>query len=199
MASAHRYEDRSRYYLACFQGPDGERIQLPTKCSTRSVALTIALSLEKAATLTRDRTLNQAKAKLVLESSAPLNAAVIGKIRKLLNEWIVLSGGDPLSERTVRGWCLWWVENRASSLADGTLVSYRRVIAEFLNELGSKADCDLNNLSIKSIKDFRDKQITDGVSNKTANFVLKTLKTCLKAAVKLGYLQYNPAEGRRPN
>ena len=195
MASAHRYLDRSPHFLACFHGPDGDRVQMPTKCSTRSSALNIALALEKAASMARDRILSQAKAKLILESLAPLNAPVMQRVRKLLNEWIELSGGDPLSEHTVRGWCLSWVENREPSLAEETSDSYRRVITEFLKELGEKADRDLNDLSVQCIKNFRDKQIADGVRNKTANFFLKTLKTCFKAAIKQGYLQYNRAEG----
>ncbi len=47
--------------------------------------------------MARDRILSQAKAKLILESLAPLNATVMQRVRKLLNEWIELSGGDPLA------------------------------------------------------------------------------------------------------
>jgi hypothetical protein len=100
MATAHRYEGRSQYFLACFTGPDGTRFQLPTRCRKRGSALRIALAMEKTANLVRDGALSQAKAKLTLDSLAPLEATVIEQIRRILNEWLILCDGDLPARRS---------------------------------------------------------------------------------------------------
>jgi Ni2+-binding GTPase involved in maturation of urease and hydrogenase len=165
MASIFRDKRRSKYYIACYRGPNGERLQNSTKQTDRIQAQAIAVELEQAALQAR-------KGELAEEQA-----------REVVNNIVCLAGGEPMVNHTIRAWFNGWVQDIGVSRADGTKKRYSTLNDEFLGTLGPKADKNLRHLSESDIQKFRDFLIVEGESPASVNLVLKALRSCLTRAL----------------
>jgi integrase len=176
MASVHQVS-HSRYWYCAYRDADGQRVFRTTKQTKISEAWRIAHALEDAA---RD--------------------AVNGKITEAhLNKTIALTvekvhpGSSVMT--TIRKWVMSWVDNKSASRADKTGIRYRGIAKAFLQSLGKKADQSLSSLNQFDVQKFRDARVKDGLSNSSADLILKTIRSCLGLAVRQQLLSTNPAEG----
>jgi hypothetical protein len=180
MASIFRDKNRSQYWIACFRGPNGERLQRTTKETDKIQAQAISVAFEQAAMKAR-------KGELAEEHA-----------REVISDIVCLAGGEPVATHTIRDWFDGWVQDISVSRAAGTDKRYRRLKDEFLETLGPKADKNLRHLSKTDIQKFRDFLIAEGESPASVNLVLKALRSCLNRALDQGHVDHNRAKDSGP-
>lgn len=173
MASLRRKDD-TRFYFACFTGPNGQRVQRSTKQLKRKQAQAVANEWEKAARLAADRRLGEAQAR-----------RVVADIYQAINT-------EPLRSAVARDFLSQWAEKRKADTALRTYQAYSQVVRDFLKSLGERAGLDISQLSKADVAKYRDEVLTrTSVAN--ANKTLKYLRVALGAAYKDGVAQENPA------
>jgi integrase len=176
MASIHK-RFRSPYFVAAFTGADGRRIQRSTKTRDRELAMRFALEWSKAAKAAREHRLSETQC------------------RKILSELHEHSTGEPLQFYTVRAWFDEWVEGKKGVTAPRTFARYQRIMREFADHIGGKADAPLAVLTQRDVRSFRDALARAGHSVSTTNQTLKTLRSPFFRAHQLGLVPANPAAG----
>ena len=165
-----RKKDRSPYWFACFDLPNGERTQRSTKTTDRKAALKLAAQFEEVAS------------KRATEAQA---IAVISDIHEDLH-------GDPLQTLTTKTFREQWLAQRAGTVAPITLSSYRAATLDFLTFLGEKATQPLQYLTNHQITQWRDAAAARS-SAATANNKLKILRVFLGDAWRQNRIIDNPA------
>lgn len=114
--------------------------------------------------------------------------------RKLISDILESTGQSPLESPSVRVFLDDWLKSKAATTAKATARRYGDVLKAFLTTLGDRAGMPLSGIVPRDVQAFRDKEIKEGKSNKTANMVVKTLRIALNSARKQGMLISNPAE-----
>jgi integrase len=213
MASIHKQSGRPNWFCA-FYDPEGFRRFRSTGTEHAKIARTICVSIEHAATLTRQGKLSNEKAlKLVREASAGIGETH-GKLagdraetvlKTAIEEFIKIAGGE-FTSYTIKTWLESWVTGRTDA-SKATQTEYKRVAELFLKFLGARGDRALTTLQPRQIEDFKANQ-NARVSASSVNKCLKVLKAAFNAAVKSRQLEFNPAQhvefiqteqiGRRP-
>lgn len=173
MASLRR-RLRSPYWFACYNGPDGRRVQQSTKQSNRKKAQAMADQLERAAKLAAEKRLGETQARQILS-----------KIYENLN-------GDPLASATAKDYLNRWAERRKDDTSARTYQAYAQIVRDFLTSLGERAERDISQISKADVAKYRD-AVLKRTSSATANKALKYLRVALGAAYKDGFTQDNPA------
>lgn len=175
MASVHK-TSKSRYWEAHFRDATGRQISRSTKETNRRKAMVRAVAFEEAARASQAGRKRTAAIKQTISGLLALN-------------------GEDMSKHSVRGWIGNWLKGTKNSNAAGTFVRYEIVVNEFMNFLGSRADIELDELSVDDVRNFRDNRVEEGLAPTSANIQLKVLRACFNAAVKQGLITYNPANG----
>lgn len=173
MASLRR-RLRSPYWFACYNGPDGRRIQQSTKQSNRKKAQAMADQLERASKLAAEKRLGETQARQILS-----------KIYEGLN-------GDSLASATVKDYLNTWADRRKDDTSPRTHQAYAQIVREFLVSLGERSERDISQVSRSDVAKYRD-AVLKRTSPVTANKALKYLRVALGAAYKDGFTQDNPA------
>jgi integrase len=169
-----RKKDRSDYYFACFNGPDGRRVQRSTKQVKRKQAQAVANEWEKASRLAGEKRLGEAQARRVV---ADIYQAI---------------SNEPLRSAVAREFLLKWAETRKVDTALRTYQAYTQVIRDFVKSLGERAGLDISQLTKADVAKYRD-EVLKRTSVANANKSLKYLRVALGAAYKDGVAQENPA------
>jgi integrase len=175
MASIHKHP-QSKYWYCSFRNSNGKRKFVSSRQSDKAKAQLICTALQKTADDYGER------------------MRTVSHLRKTLNGIATLVGGETIKEYSVREWFNLWASDKLASQATGTGKRYSGLVREFLKELKDGADGELSTLTAEDIKMFRDKQLKAGISNSSANLLLKTIRTCLRLAVSQGHLAFNRAE-----
>jgi site-specific recombinase XerD len=175
MASIQKHH-RSKYYYCAFTDSDGERTSRSTRQTDRKKAMQICVAYEEFADKARAKQLSQRQ------------------VRKVMSATIEKAGGEPPVTYTTREWFTSWKADVKSSKAPGTSERYGPLVDEFLDHLGPKADLDLSYLTQVEVQKFRDKRVAEGISNNSADLLLKTLRICLNLAVEQKHIDANPAD-----
>jgi integrase len=155
---------------------DGHRVQHSTAQTNRSKAMSMCLDWEKAAKDAQMGNFSEAQA------------------RKIVSSISERAGLGPVDFATTRQFFMDWVKSKEATKAEGTSKRYRKVVEDFLETLGKRADLSLITVRAKDVGDFRDLQIKEGKSHATANAVVKTLRATLNHARRQGIIPTNPAE-----
>lgn len=204
MASVHKREN-SRYWYASFRvpGPDGKArlVQKCTKKTNRTEAFRAALELEEAAKKEAGAGEQASKEILAIVKQAA-DKATQGCLtpaiaREMVNQMLKVSG-DSLPSFTVRGWMEEWLKGKMGSAKPATHSRYNYAINAFLKALGGKADKPLESLTLSDFRKFRDSAKGAGRASKTVNGYVKDVSSSLRAAVKEGLLNRNPADNLEP-
>ena len=169
-----RKKDRSPYYFACFNGPDGQRVQRSTKQIKRKQAQSVANEWEKTARLAAERRLGEAQA-----------GRVVADIYEAINK-------EPLRSAVARDFLTQWAEKRKVDTALRTYQAYAQVVRDFVKSLGERATLDISQLNKSDVAKYRD-EVLNRTSVANANKTLKYLRVALGAAFKDGLAQENPA------
>lgn len=164
----------SRFWHCSFR--DGKNIQISrsTKKTNHREALNLAVGLERIARENVKKSISTAQ------------------VRKVVTDLLSSTGQLP-DTYSVEKWFQFWLSNKSSSRAQGTVTRYRGIWSDFQTFLGKRASEPLDGVSIEDIARFRDSLIAIGISADSANLVLKTLRSCFNAAVAHGHLLHNPA------
>ncbi len=102
------------------------------------------------------------------------------------------SNRESMPSRSVRDWCGTWLDTKRIEAAPTTVSRYAGVLERFKTYLGRKADRDLASLTASDVGGFRD-ALSKELSRNSANLSVKTLRVCLRAALKQGLVTTNVA------
>src|ERR1700747_3699723 len=128
MASIRRFPG-SRYWFACFIGPDGRRCQRSTKETDKGRAQKIADRYAEAARLGRMGLLADRQA------------------RKVIADIYQISNRGVLRDETIRGYFSGWLERKERETTNATFRRYSAIVAEFLKWFGTRADLGVARIS----------------------------------------------------
>jgi len=159
MASLRRFPG-SRYWFACFIGPDGRQTQRSTKETDKSRAQKIADRYAEAARLGRMGLLADRQAR-----------KVIADIYRISNRGI-------LRDETISGYFTGWLERKERETTSATFRRYSGIVAEFLKWLGSRAELGLAHLSSADVGKFR-----DALAKKYSPVSVNVARACIRAAL----------------
>ena len=177
MASLHKDpRGKSPFFFCAFTDANGVRRFKSTKETKRKRAQAVAAGWQKAVDLSKRGTLTQVQA-----------SKVVSEIYESVNQ-------EPLNKSDTESFLRDWIESKKLTSAPSTARRYEDVIEDFLKHLGTKAKRSVAGLQPRDIASYRDEQIKSGKANKTANLVLKTLRSALGVARKRGIILHNPAE-----
>lgn len=193
----------SPYFSAYFKDEKGRRRQRTTKERDRIAATAIAEKWQREADILAE----DPNAALKLKNPAELleryitvtQKAAAGTLthddaKRLVSDLLVASDHDPLNTDTVRSFLTAFVSDKGRSRASGTALRYDRIIKDFLEFLGKRADMPLANLSSRDLRGFQE-HIADKVTNSAANMAIKVLRVPLNIACRQGIFTTNPAGG----
>jgi integrase len=181
MASIHKHSSkRSPFWFAKFSGADGRPCVKTTKQRDRKKAIEVAMKFEKIAC--------QAKAGLLTESQA----------RKVVAELYEVGSGQPLELATAKEFFEQWRNVVKNKNAGGTFLRYDRTIETFIAGLGPKANLDLRHINARDILAFREREVKKGLSNKTSNLAVNTIRIALNVAKRQQLIPHNPVDGVEP-
>jgi integrase len=159
MASLRRFPG-SRYWFACFIGPDGRRCQRSTKETDKGRAQKIADRYAEAARLGRMGLLADRQA------------------RKVIADIYQISNRAVLRDETIRGYFNGWLERKERETTNATFRRYAGIVSEFLKWLGSRANLGLAHLSSAEVGNFR-----DTLAKKYSPVSVNVARACIRAAL----------------
>ena len=166
-----RKKPNSKFWYACFQLPDGTRVQRSTKEKDRREALKIANDYERAT------------AAKITETQA----------RRVIQEIYERVTGRDLPSQTVTIFLNSWLDKKSVELAPSSKAAYDAVVADFKKYLGDRQHDELLYVRTADIVGFRD-SIARQVTANTANKKLKILRSAFKAAWQDELIADNPAD-----
>jgi len=168
------YRGRSPYWIACYADSTGRRLKKSTKLTNKKDALEVALALEHG------------------EDQARKGAFTEARLRDLLEHTLERVMGAPVQHHTARTWFDEWCEEKSKSRTSSTAKQYAQVARDFLLSLGPRAELPLEHITGKDIRTYRDSRLKKGVSNGTANLVVKIVSMAFHKAMRQGKLKFNP-------
>jgi integrase len=171
---------RSPYWYAVYRDETGRRLKKSTKLTSKSKALEMAHTLQKAAKEARQHRLTEARA------------------RELLGELLEGLNGESLPVYTLEQWLEHFVKQKQKSRADKTALRYEQVKKDFVEFLGSRARLNIAAVSSKDIADFRDLRETQGLAPSTLNGDIAILSAVFNGALRQGHIRVNPCLAIEP-
>jgi integrase len=173
MASLRRLP-HSRYWIACFTGPDSQRVQRSTKETDRKRAQKIADRYAEAA------------------NTARLGFLAEGQARRVIGEIYKISNREELPTESIRAFFERWIESKKNETGHKTLTRYEGIVAQFLEWLGPRAQIGLSHLASPELVRFRD-HLAKKFAPASVNVALACLQSALGRAFRDGLVDVNEA------
>jgi integrase len=171
---------RSPYWYAVYRDAFGRRLKKSTKLTSKSKALEVARTLDKAASEARRRTLTEART------------------RDLLGEVLASIGGEGLRVFTVAEWFTHFVAQKRKSRTASTGKRHTQMMREFIAFLGPRSKLSIAATTSRDIASFRDHRQSIGLAPSTLNVELTTISAAFNAAYKQGHISINPCLAIEP-
>lgn len=201
MASIYK-RPGSKIWQCAFYVPDpqtgrAKQIRKSTDCTSRSKALTAAVTLEK-----DERKRAGAGEDLSQRIQAVLVKAGEEAVRETLNaararaylaEIVRISTGEDLPAFSVKTWLEEWQRRKASVTVGPTAARYKASVKAFVTWMGPRALKPLESVTIADMRDFRDFMQDGGRTARTCNHYVKDVGSAFRSAVREGLITYNPA------
>ena len=172
--------ERSPFWYAVYRDATGRRLKKSTGLTSKSKALEIARTLEKAAREAQRQRLTEART------------------RELLGEVLQTVSGDDLQIFTVEQWFEHFVAQKQKSRADKTAARHGQMMREFLEFLDSRARINIAAITSKDVAAFRDHRRSRGLAPSTVNLDVTILSAAFNAAWKQGHISVNPCAAIEP-
>ncbi len=180
MASIGKYDKSSRFWYAAFTDPLGRRLKKSTGQTSKSRALEVARTWEKASEEARQLRLTEARA------------------REVISELMRSVGGESLRVFTVEQWFEHIVKGKRKSRSDRTAVAYEKTMREFVEFLGPRAKLNIAAVTSRDIAEFRDRRHAKGLAPATLNLDVTMLSSVFNAAWRQGHVSVNPCLAIEP-
>jgi len=165
----------SQFYMAAFRLPAGGWMRRSTKLAKESEALRLAFAWEGVGA--------------TLQLETPTGAQVDKVVREVWERF----SGKRLELTPTRDFMDAWIARMHSSRSAKTGERYRKVIDDFLEHLGERADLDIRAVTVRDVQSFIDGQTRAGLSGTTIGLNAKILRACFNAAIRAGAVEKNPA------
>lgn len=200
MPSVHKRAG-SPYYHGAYTDEAGRRRQRCTKEKDRAAALAAVERWQRESNVLAhpNSSIPKNLAPEVLEKlvtmtqSAKEGRLTVDDAKAFMSDLLAATGQDRLRSETTREFLNEFVSGKTIARAKGTASRYKRIIDDFLDFLGRRADIPLANLTIRDVQAFRDHEIERGVSNASANMAVRVLGVPFALAQRNGILSINPA------
>jgi integrase len=180
MASVGKYDKSSPFWYAAFTDPLGRRLKKSTGQTSKSRALEMALSWEKASEEARQLRLTEARA------------------REVISELMRSVGGESLTVFTVEQWFGHFVNQKKKSRAAATGKRHAQTMRDFVEFLAPKARLNIAAITPKDIADFRDRRQSLGLAPATVNLDVTILSAAFNSALRQGHVSVNPCLAVEP-
>jgi site-specific recombinase XerD len=171
---------RSPFWYAVFRDATGRRLKKSTQLTSKSKALEVARTLDKAYAEARRRTLTEAR------------------VRELLSDVLQVVSGDQLRVFTVAEWFAHFSRQKAKTQGGRAAARHRQMLKEFVEFLGPRARLNIAAITSKDVSDFRDHRIALGLAPSTINADVVTIGAAFTAAWKQGHIPVNPCAVLEP-
>ena len=201
--SVHRRK-RSPYWYGSFTTARGQWVKRCTQETDKPAALAMTEKWQREANILAGpdatHTLPAEQAPVILERFVALSqkaragSLTVDEAQALLSDLLAASGQDRLRVETVRQFFDAFLAAKTKARASGTSARYGRILADFLEHLGARADQPLARLNTRDVESFRDAETARGMGNASANMAVKVLRVPLNLARRQGLLTVNPAE-----
>lgn len=165
---------RSPYWFAVYRDETGRRRKRSTKLTSKSKALEVAYTLQKAAKEARQGALTEART------------------RELLSEILQSVNGEGLRVFTVSQWFNQFVNQKKKSRTEGTFRRHEQTMKEFIEFLGHKANLNIAAITSADIAGFRDHRHSRGLAPMTVKCDVVILSSAFNAALRQGHITVNP-------
>jgi integrase len=166
-----RKKPKSKYWYACFQLPDGTRVQRSTRETNSKNAQKIANDYERAAAARTTET----------------------QARRVIQEIYERVTGRELPSKSVDAFLTEWLAIKKVELAPSSYDAYKAVVTDFTKFLGDRKHEELLYLRTADIVAYRD-SVAERVTASSANTKLKILRSALKSAWQAELIADNPAD-----
>jgi len=185
---------RSPYWICCYTGAAGQRLQRSTKIRIRPLkgekrkdgspktvgdkrgeAWEVCLGIERAESHAKNGTLTEQQAK------------------KIIGEILERSTGEPLHNYKVSDWLTHWLDMKEQVRSGKTMDRYRQVIRDFTASIGNRANLALSHITPKDILAYRNSIIAANKTARTGNLSVKVVSAAFNAAVRQHIIESNPA------
>jgi integrase len=166
-----RKKPKSKYWYACFQLPDGTRVQRSTRETNSKNAQKIANDYERAAAARTTET----------------------QARRVIQEIYERGTGRVLPSKSVDAFLTEWLAIKKVELAPSSYDAYKGVVTDFTRFLGDRKHEELLYLRTADIVAYRD-SVAERVTASSANTKLKILRSALKSAWQAELIADNPAD-----
>jgi integrase len=180
MASVGKYDKSSPFWYAAFTDPLGRRLKKSTGQTSKSRALELAHTWEKASEEARQLRLTEARA------------------REVISELMQSVGGESLTVFTVEQWFGHFVNQKKKSRAAKTGARHAQTMRGFIEFLGPKARLNIAAVTSKDIADFRDRRQSLGLAPATVNLDIIILSAAFNSALRQGHVSMNPCLAIEP-
>jgi integrase len=171
---------RSPFWYAVYRDPTGRRLKKSTKLTSKSKALEIARTLDKASREAREHRLTEARA------------------RELLSEVLQNVSGESLRVFTLADWFEHFSAQKSKSRARQTAARHKQLSKEFIEFLESRARLNIAAITSRDIADFRDHRQSLGLAPSTVNYDTRNLSAAFNAALRQGHISVNPCLAIEP-
>jgi integrase len=174
MASVGKYDKSSPFFYAAFTDPLGRRLKKSTGQTSKSRALEMARTWEKASDEAKGLRLTEARA------------------REVISELMRSVGDESLRVFSVEQWFDHFVKGKKKSRAEATSKRHEQMMREFMAFLGARAKLNIAAITSRDIAEFRDKRHALGLAPGTVNLEVVILSSAFNAAWKQGHVSVNP-------
>jgi integrase len=171
---------KSPFWFASYRDEHGKRVRKSTKTTDRAEAVKIAEAWAELARDARNGTLTENRCR-----------EMVANFRDTITRMYRSATGGEITFRTCRGYITDWLENVKSDVDPSTWRSYEMIVTGFLDNLGARADKQIEDITPGDIRKWRDDLKSKGLSATTVNGHMKVLRIPFKRAHDLGHIPVN--------
>lgn len=165
----------SRFFTAVYRNEKNVWCKKSTKSTARSVSMGIALELERAAQMGRQKVLTESVC------------------REIIGGILERTTGEKLRQATVREFCAEWLRGKTNTRQDATSTRYGATVERFCTVMASKADLPIAAVTAHDCQRFYDYLVEQKLAPATRVVEMKTVSSVFNHARRLGLIATNPA------